>query len=164
MTILKLEKVFGPASQNRIAATDDRTIEGALAAVESFYYSFNQKDLHVLKKLWYCHDLVQLNNPVGGIVRGIDPILLLYGKIFNSNAKVWVQFTDIVCYFTRESVVFTGTELGQFTEGDKILSLKIRTTRVFNYSAAEHTWYQVHHHGSIDDPALLSLYQASINK
>jgi hypothetical protein len=35
--------------------------------------------------------------------------------------------------------------------------LAIRTTRVFR--RVEGAWRQVHHHGSMDDPALLRAYQ-----
>jgi hypothetical protein len=37
--------------------------------------------------------------------------------------------------------------------------LQIRTTRIFAYAG---TWVQVHHHGSIDDPAALAAYQQAV--
>lgn len=48
--------------------------EGALAALETFYYSLNQKNLDVLVAGWADDPLVQLNNPVGGILRGRDAV------------------------------------------------------------------------------------------
>lgn len=43
----------------------------------------------------------------------------------------------------------------------KTIDLSIRTTRLFR-RAADGTWKQIHHHGSIDDPQLLATYQASV--
>ncbi len=82
------------------------TNRGALAGLESFYYGFNNKDLDTLKRVWYQDGLIQLNNPVGGIVRGVDSIMKLYDKIFTSQASVWVRLTDIVYYATAGMVVF----------------------------------------------------------
>jgi hypothetical protein len=58
--------------------------------------------------------LVQSNNPVGGIVRGIQPIVEVYDRIFNGEATVWVRFTDILDFATDEMVVFAGTEDGSW--------------------------------------------------
>jgi hypothetical protein len=44
-----------------------------------------------------------------------------------------------------------------FNTRDLALDLAIRTTRIFR--RVDGCWRQVHHHGSMDDPALLETYQ-----
>jgi phage gp16-like protein len=39
--------------------------------------------------------------------------------------------------------------------------LSIRTSRVFAFQP-NHGWRQMHHHGSIDDPAALAAYQDAV--
>lgn len=102
MKIDKLKSEFGIDAKNKIEHANQTSIEGALACLETFYYSFNNKDIDTLKKIWYQNDLIQLNNPLGGIVRGISPIVEVYDKIFNGQAKVWVKFTDIIYYATEK--------------------------------------------------------------
>ncbi|MDQ2802483.1 MAG: nuclear transport factor 2 family protein, partial [Pseudomonadota bacterium] len=43
---------------------------------------------------------------------------------------------------------------------DKTIDLAIRTTRLFRRAGGR--WRQVHHHGSIDDPALLVAYRTAV--
>ncbi len=161
--ILKcLDKIFGLNAQNKIEETNLKSFEGALACLETFYYSFNNKDVNIFKKIWYKNNLIQLNNPLGGIVRGIEPIINIYDKIFNGQASVWVEFTDIVYYETTEMIVFAGTEIGESKTKDETIQLKIRTTRIFGYSEEDKSWFQLHHHGSIDNADLLKQYQKEV--
>ncbi len=164
MQIDKLKREFGIDAKNKIEHATQPSIEGALSCLETFYFSFNNKDIDTFKKVWYQNGLIQLNNPLGGIVRGIKPIVEVYDKIFNGQAKVWVKFTDIIYYATEKMVVFAGTEIGEFSTNNERLSLKIRTTRIFGYLDNENSWFQLHHHGSIDDSDLLNKYRNAVKK
>lgn len=164
MTIGKLQQEFGVDAKNKSSQLQQQSMEGALAGLESFYYGFNNKDLDTLKRVWYKDGLIQLNNPVGGIVRGVDSIMKLYDKIFTSQASVWVRLTDIVYYATAGMVVFAGTEIGEFASNGETIALKIRTSRIFGYPDNEKSWFQLHHHGSIDHPDLLYKYQTTVGK
>ena len=53
-----------------------------------------------------------------------------------------------------------GRERGEYRAGEAVLSMAIRTSRVFRRIEGE--WRQVHHHGSIDDPELLAAYQQAV--
>ncbi|HBB40200.1 MAG: DUF4440 domain-containing protein [Nitrospirae bacterium CG18_big_fil_WC_8_21_14_2_50_70_55] len=139
-------------------------LEGARAALESFYFAFNQRSLAALEGVWAPGPLSALANPLGGIVRGIAEIRALYQRIFDGPARVWVEFYDVVEYVGEESVVFAGRERGEFTRAALTLPLAIRTTRVFQYFGDQLGWRQVHHHGSIDDPATLGRYQAAVRE
>jgi ketosteroid isomerase-like protein len=105
-----------------------------------------------------------INNPLGGIIYGIDQIVELYNNIFNSESDVWVEFHDIIVFEGEDMITFAGRESGEFRKDNKTLALEIRTTRVLQYSNSDDQWYLIHHHGSIDDAELLTTYQKAINK
>lgn len=151
---------FGPTARNRLAEACTAGFDGAVAALETFYYALNSADLDVLAAVWSADALAQLNNPVGGILRSGRGIAELYGRIFASGMAVEVTFTDAVTYDFGPSIVFAGRELGSYRDANgHRVPLAIRTSRVFGWQ--EGRWQQFHHHGSIDDPALLAAYQAA---
>lgn len=156
-----LTLTFGPASRNLLAEATDPGREGALAALESFYYALNNRDADALARVWSDNDLVQLNNPLGGILRGRTAIIELYQRVFDSPAKLDITFGDIVEYLGPNHAVFAGRETGTFTAPDGArVPLSIRTTRYFGH--LDGRWGQLHHHGSIDDPDALRDYQQAI--
>ncbi|WP_103336094.1 YybH family protein [Amycolatopsis sp. CA-126428] len=154
-----LDTTFGTGARNRLDAATDPGREGALAALESFYYAFNQRDLDALRRVWTTDPLAQLNNPLGGILRGGEAITALYGRVFHGPARVTVEFGDIVEYSGEGHAVFAGRETGEYRVTETV-PLSIRTTRIFAYGNGR--WVQVHHHGSIDDAEALAAYQAAI--
>jgi hypothetical protein len=151
--------VLGVASRDLRGEMNEPGVNGARAALETFYFAFNSRSLLALRDVWAADPLIQLNNPLGGIRRGQQEVLDLYQHLFDGPARVWVEFYDIVQYVTRETAVFAGRERGAFTSGSESIPLSIRTTRIFRYMGLEFGWRQVHHHGSIDDAALLKRYQ-----
>jgi hypothetical protein len=60
-----LDATFGPDARNRLDEAGRPGREGALAALESFYYAFNQRDLDAFRRVWTRDPLAQLNNPLG---------------------------------------------------------------------------------------------------
>jgi ketosteroid isomerase-like protein len=152
---------FGPDSRNRLAETADASATGAEAALESFYYAFHHGDARALRAVWSASPLAQLDNPVGGIVRGADAIAGLYQKALASPANIRVTFGEVVAYHGQSHVVFAGRETGSYTATDgTAVPLEIRTSRYFRYSDGR--WHQYHHHGSIDDPDALRAFQRAI--
>lgn len=154
MKISLLQYEFGRNAKNKIKEAREKSMEGAIACLETFYYSFNNKDIDTFRNTWFMDCLIQSNNPLDGIVRGITAIEGLYSKIFEGPSKVWVKFSDIVCYRSAEMAVFTGIETGEFTSGHELIPLKFRTTRVFTYVNEDERWCQLHSHGSVDDQYL----------
>ncbi|WP_328998276.1 nuclear transport factor 2 family protein [Kribbella sp. NBC_00709] len=151
---------FGPAARSRAAEARLPGRAGALAALETFYYALNGKDLETLVEGWADDALVQLNNPIGGILRSRQAVRELYERVFAGSLDVQVTFGDAATYWLGESVVFAGREVGTYRHpelGER--PLRIRTTRIFRYAG---TWQQVHHHGSIDDADVLAAYQQAV--
>ncbi len=157
----QLDISFGPGSVNRADEALSPGIDGALAALETFYFAFNHRDLDVFARVWTKDPLAQLNNPLGGILRGGDAITALYDRVFHGPAVVTVTFGDVVEYAGDTHVLFAGRESGEYTvDGGSAVPLSIRTSRYFRYEGGR--WCQFHHHGSIDDADALAAYQAAI--
>lgn len=158
-----LDLSFGTTARNRLDEAHRPGMDGALAALESFYYAFNHRDRDAFARVWTDDPLAQLDNPLGGILRGGDAIIALYARIFDGPARVTVSFGDIVAYADASYAVFTGRETGEYRVGDSPAEpLSIRTTRCFRYEGGR--WKLFHHHGSIDDPARLAAYQSAIRR
>jgi len=156
------QRAYGRDSVNRIDGIRESGVEGARLLMESFYFAFNNKNLDVLGKVWANHQLIQLNNPLGGILRGYESIAALYGQVFTGPASVWVELSDIVEFQTEDMIVFAGREAGEFTKNNRTLPLSIRTSRVVQWFGSDIVWKQVHHHGVIDDSRLLDEYQQAV--
>jgi limonene-1,2-epoxide hydrolase len=153
--IERLDESFGSEARNRLAEIGSPTADGALAALETFYFALNGRDLEALTAVWSQDPLAQLNNPLGGIIRGGSEIAALYARIFASPVHLTVLFDDIVRHAGDAHAIFAGREHANVDDG--ALRLEIRTTRYFAY--ANGRWAQVHHHGSIDDPGSLVAYR-----
>lgn len=157
----QLDISFGPASRNRLDKAVSPGIDGALAALETFYFALNNRNLDVFAQVWTEDPLAQLNNPLGGILRGGDAITALYDRVFHGPALVTATLGDIVEYADDTHALFAGRETGEYTvDGGRAVPLSIRTSRYFRYQAGR--WYQFHHHGSIDNADALAAYQAAI--
>lgn len=121
--IVYSEKTYGRDARNQIENSYAPGIESARALVESFYYAFNQPNLEVFSQVWADHELIQFNNPLGGILRGYTHVSELYQRIFTGSTKVWVELSDIVEYQTDEMIVFAGRENCAFSDGKNTLNL-----------------------------------------
>jgi hypothetical protein len=157
------EHRFGLGSRNRLVQASDPGLDGVWAALETFYFAFNNRDAKILASIWSAHPLAQLNNPLGGMLRGGHAIADLYGRIFAGTAQVQVEFSDIVIYGGQMHALFAGRETGTYETSDtERIPLLIRTSRYFRYDPEKSRWNMFHHHGSIDDPQALGAYQRAI--
>jgi hypothetical protein len=101
-----------------------------------------------------------MDNPIGGIRRGWPAIGEGYAKLFSGPAIVRVSFHDFVAHGNNDFHLFVGREKGYCETPAVRLELRIRTSRWFVKMRG--VWRQLHHHGSIDEPALLADYQRAI--
>ncbi|WP_349960430.1 nuclear transport factor 2 family protein [Rhizobium sp. ZPR3] len=133
---------------------------GALDTLIGFYRAFNAGDLDALAANWADGDRPSMDNPIGGIRRGWPSIRDGYAKLFGGKAKVLVTFHDFTSQGGDDWHLFVGREKGSCVTADKSIELRIRTTRWF--TRIDGVWRQLHHHGSIEEPALLAAYQEII--
>ncbi len=57
------ETVFSGV-RNRLEETHQPTIEGAMAALETFDHALNGRSLDLFRQIWLDDPLIQLNNPI----------------------------------------------------------------------------------------------------
>lgn len=131
-----------------------------LAALVSFYRAFNARDMLAMERVWLNDADATMDNPIGGIRRGWPAIREGYDKLFNGPAHVYVEFHDYTLHGDDRFVLAVGRERGYFENASTRVDLHIRTSRLF--VNANGTWRQMHHHGSIEDGALLERYQALV--
>jgi hypothetical protein len=133
---------------------------GPLDALVAFYRAFNSQDLGALAANWLDGERPSMDNPVGGIRRGWPAIGEGYRRLFEGPASVRVAFHDFTVETGEGWCLFVGREQGACTIAGTSIALRIRTTRWF--VRHEGRWRQLHHHGSIEEPALLADYQRAI--
>jgi len=130
-------------------------------ALTQFYRAFNTRDIILMRQNWSPFDDISMNHPLGGIKRGWPEIRRVYERFFAGPARITVEFCNYSLHVSGELFYAIGRERGRFEGPTSIFELTFRTTRIFRY--LDRHWRQVHHHGSIDDPALLDRYQSIVN-
>ncbi|MDT8384830.1 MAG: nuclear transport factor 2 family protein [Gammaproteobacteria bacterium] len=130
------------------------------SALVDFYRSFNNQNYELMKSNWSLSDEISMSNPLGGIKRGWNEIEEVYKKIFNGPAKVYVEFYEYSIYTSETMFLAAGRERGTLEINNEIINLAIRTSRA--YCLQENQWKQIHHHGSMDNPELLAIYQKAL--
>ncbi|MHB1610157.1 MAG: YybH family protein [Sulfobacillus sp.] len=139
---------------------ETKNLSPSQQALISFYRAFNTRDMEAMSLNWAQTKDISMDNPVGGIKRGWTEIREVYAHIFNGPAEVSVEFHDYTLHETQEIFFVVGRERGKFRIGSEVIELAIRTSRIYQW--IEGRWQQIHHHGSIDDPALLAHYQSAV--
>ena len=148
-------------TQEAITGKEDQCqITTPYQALVQFYCAFNSGDFEMMSENWAQSAQIAMDNPLGGIKRGWDEIKSVYENIFNGPADVYVEYYDYTLHETTEMFYAVGRERGYFRFGDHEIKLAIRTSRIFQKFGS--SWKQVHHHGSIEDPALLKQYQSAV--
>lgn len=133
---------------------------GPFNALVEFYRAFNTRDLKLMGTNWTNSDEASMSNPLGGIRRGWESIQEVYSKIFKGPAEVYVEFYDYTIHHAGIMFCAVGRERGYLRLDGKQVNLAIRTSRFYRMDCGK--WHQVHHHGSIDAPALLAEYQTAV--
>ena len=123
-------------------------------ALVEFYDAFNNGKMEVMANNWANTPDIAMDNPLGGIMRGWKNISGVYERIFNGQAKVYVEFYDYTIHEMGDTFYAVGRERGYFEVENQRIELAIRTSRIFQKINGE--WKQVHHHGSIENPDLLN--------
>ena len=146
-----LDGVIVRGEQNLLAESAAPGIEGARAALETFYYAFNTRSLDLLRQIWADDPLVQLDTPLAGSVRGSASIAAAYGRMVSGSVRVQTILDDIVAYVVPELVVFTQRERATSTHANDSNheatseGFEGRTLCVFRFLAQQGGWRLVYH-------------------
>jgi ketosteroid isomerase-like protein len=149
------------ASPDVITGNEDlRDLTHPRHALTQFYRAFNTRDLVLMRENWSPSDDISMDNPLGGIKRGWPEIRRAYERLFSGPATVIVEFHNYTLHLAPDLFYAVGRERGRFVSPTTAFDLAFRTTRIFRLFDTR--WRQVHHHGSVDDPALLDRYQVAV--
>jgi PhnB protein len=129
-------------------------------ALSQFYRAFNARDLTLMAENWDDSPDAVMDNPLGGITRGWPEIRSVYEQIFRAPNRVTVELYDFSVHVVGDVFWAVGRERRAREGPSGQLNLAIRTSRLFR--RREGRWRQVHHHGSFDDPNMLSAYQEAV--
>lgn len=149
-----------PVQEAITGKEDQGQLVSPYQALVQFYCAFNSGDMQMMSENWARSEDNAMDNPLGGIKRGWAEIETVYERIFKSPAEVYVEYFDYTIHETAEIFFTVGRERGYFRLGGEEIRLAIRTSRIFQ--RIDGRWKQVHHHGSIEDPQLLSKYQSAV--
>lgn len=156
-----LDGVIVRGERNLLADTLVPGVEGARAALETFYYAFNTRSLDLLKRIWADDPLAQLVSPFG-YIRGGPGIAAAYERMSSGPARMQTILEDIVVYIAPELAVFTMREHGtgmQHNEHGGKTELSGHTSCVFRFVASQGGWRLVYHQVSLSDPDSLARLQ-----
>jgi len=129
-------------------------------ALAQFYQALNSRDLQAMQQIWDNSEDAAMDNPLGGIKRGWEQIRDVYARLFQTAAEYHFEFWDYTLHDAGEVFWAVGRERGWLEKKGQRLELAIRTSRIFRRTNGR--WRQVHHHGSIDAPAMLQAYQEAV--
>lgn len=138
------------------------TESSPMNALINFYTAFNNRNFSLMEANWLQTEEVSMSNPLGGLKREWRNIKEVYKKIFSADARVYVEFYNYSIHATTDMFVAVGLERGLLEVKDKKIELAIRTSRIYKWH--NNTWKQIHHHGSMDNPTLLKIYQSTLLK
>jgi ketosteroid isomerase-like protein len=130
-------------------------------ALAQFYKALNTRDLKLMEENWDSSPEAVMDNPLGGIKRGWMEIRQTYERLFRAPAFSF-EFWDYTLHRSGDVFWVVGRERGRLTGANETLDLAIRTTRLFRRTSER--WRQIHHHGSIEDPQMLSRYLAIVQQ
>lgn len=100
-------------------------------ALVQFYCAFNLGNIQMMSENWAQSDDIAMDNPLGSIKRGWPEIQLVYERILNGPAEIYVGYFDYTIHETSEMFYAVGRERRYFhLDGDEI-TLAIRASRIF---------------------------------
>ena len=131
-----------------------------IAALQRFYRALNGRDLAAMEGAWEAGEDASMDNPLGGIRRGWQSIRKGYEVLFAAKGAYHFEFYDYTLHVMGDVFLAVGRERGRIETERARLALAIRTSRFFH--RRDSAWRQFHHHGSIEDPAMLAAYREAV--
>ena len=126
--------------------TDLSDKEAVLAANQSFYNAFSNKDIKSMRLLWWQGTTSLCIHPGGRVLTGWDAIQASWESIFKNTDSVEIDIEIIKVEIDQSlAYVVVGETVLQSSRGRKMKAQSI-ATNLFQNMAQK--WYLVHHHGS----------------
>jgi ketosteroid isomerase-like protein len=120
--------------------------EAVLCANESFYRAFESLEAGQMEKIWARDDSIQCGHPGWQILRGWQPIMESWRRIFENTPEIRFMLTDISVEIRGAVAWVTLYENLIGSVDGQHVSAKVLTTNIFE--KRPQGWLLVHHHGS----------------
>ena len=115
-------------------------------ANESFYLAFESLDVKEMEKVWARDCEIQCGHPGWRILRGWQPVMESWRRIFENTPAIRFMLTDVSIELRDNLAWVTLYEnLVSSAEGQNV-SVTILATNIFIKDADG--WSMIHHHGS----------------
>ena len=115
-------------------------------ANESFYSAFESLDIKKMESAWARDADVQCGHPGWRILRGWNPVMESWRRIFENTPIIRFMLTDLLIEVRGELAWVTLYEnLNSSLEGQNVAAT-ILTTNIFRKGSDG--WRMIHHHGS----------------
>lgn len=115
-------------------------------ANENFYRAFESLDCKAMEKVWAKNCEIQCGHPGWRILRGWEPVMESWRRIFENTPSMRFMLTDISIDISGSLAWVTLYEnLTSSVEGQNV-SVTILATNIFAKDAGD--WRMIHHHGS----------------
>ena len=145
----------------RVTAAEIQTgDDGSLDALINFLRPLDAGDLAGLTINWRDGDMPRMENPIGGKRRGWAAVRERYAKLFEVLPTVRVAFYDFTSQGNEDRRLFVGHEKSVCWTPATSLDRRVRTARWF--VKIKGAWWQLHHPGSIEEPAVRAEYELGI--
>ena len=115
-------------------------------ANESFYSAFEGLDIKQMESVWAKDADIQCGHPGWRILRGWNPVMESWRRIFENTPAIRFMLTDVLIEVHDDLAWVTLYEnLNSSLEGQNVAAT-ILTTNIFRKGSDG--WRMVHHHGS----------------
>ena len=115
-------------------------------ANESFYHAFESLDIKKMESVWAKDAEIQCGHPGWRILRGWQPIMESWRRIFENTPAIRFMLTDVSVEVQGEFAWVTLYEnLNSSLEGQNVAAT-ILTTNIFRKGTDG--WRMIHHHAS----------------
>jgi len=115
-------------------------------ANESFYSAFEGLDIKQMESVWAKDADIQCGHPGWRILRGWNPVMESWRRIFENTPAIRFMLTDVLIEMRDDLAWVTLYEnLNSSLEGQNVAAT-ILTTNIFRKGSDG--WRMVHHHGS----------------
>lgn len=115
-------------------------------ANEGFYRAFESLDIKEMEKVWASDCEIQCGHPGWRIIRGWEPVMESWRRIFENTPAIRFMLTDVSIEL-RDSLAWVTLyeNLISSVEGQNV-SVSILATNIFTRDPGG--WRMIHHHGS----------------
>jgi len=124
----------------------DEEEKQVLKANESFYRAFESLNIKEMERVWAKEPSIQCGHPGWRILRGWEPVIESWRRIFENTPSIRFTLTDVVIEIRGNVAWVTLYEnLNSSLEGQDVSAI-ILTTNIFE--KGPDGWRMVLHHGS----------------